>query len=265
MAKPGSALKPKLDAIIAKFDAIIPKVEKAVNAREAYKTAKASVAQLKKDVDDQTKKVDACKAKNEEFHKKQVDAAKEIEKWATTVEKWDDVMKKNKTIADAVGRLKVWSTADLKAQFNYWDDEAYQNLATKLGEKRKILPKPDGSNKLPQDLGILEGKVDDLIKKFQDAAKTAKTGKQTDKDYWTKTRAYEAKQKQIQPVEDALDQSFKQIFTDVDAAQTLSTGVAYDAATPDAIKRAFADVDGDLYEARVDYHDVKVADWAAKP
>ena len=265
MSHASATLKPRLDPIAAKFDHFIPEIERALQLREGYKKAQAVLAPLKKALDEQEKKLDDAKAKHETAYAKRLDAAKEAAKAAEAVWKWTDVMKTNKTLADAVSRFRVVGVPFLASKFEYFDDDSYQKRVEWFTKLRQAMPKPDSSNKLPVDLGILETKLDTLIKLMVDATAAAKAAKVIDHDYNTKKKTFDDMAKKVQPIEDTLQKLMEQIFDDIDETQTLSTDVAYDKTTPEPIKKQFGEIDGDLYQARIDYHEVKVKDFAARP
>jgi chromosome segregation ATPase len=260
MGKDAKPLEEKIDKIIAEM-------ERALQFRDGYKTAQTKAAELKKVADEEAKKVDAAKAKNDALHAKHLEAAKEIEKWAATVEKWQDVLKKNKAIEDAVGRLKLWSVSALKTKYEFWDEEGYQALIKNLQEKRKLLPKPDASNKLPQDLGVLESKVDTMVKELQEAAALAKAAKPLDKVLTAKKAAYEELQKKVHPIEDALDKFIGQTVGDLNAAKEIRQNLDHTGST-EAYRRSEA-VAKILNDASEDFAPGgKVLDaksWAAIP
>jgi hypothetical protein len=260
MGKDAMPLEEKIDKIIADMG-------HALQLRDGYRKAQAQLMQLKKAADDEQKKVDAATVKNDELHTKHLEAAKEIEKWAVTVEKWQDVLKKNKPIGDAVAHLKVSSVSDLKTKYQFWDDAGYQALAARLQEKRKLLPKPDNSNKLPQDFGVLEGKVDAMVKQLQEAVAIAKAAKPLDKELTAKKAAYEDLKKKVQLVEDGLGKLIGQTVNELNAAKDIRQQLDH-TGSPEAYRRSEA-IAKILNDASDDFSPggnvLDAKGWAARP
>lgn len=112
-------------------------------------------------------------------------------------------------------------------------------------------------------MGVLEGKIDALIKQFQDAATAAMAAEQVRKDFVTKNKAFDDMQKKVKPIEDALTKLLGQITTDLNDAKGINADLDH-TGSKEAFQRAAA-IFKVLNDAIADYGGADAKAWAAKP